>query len=250
MTEGIYSAKPYMKKTIVKFVLEFIIVAVAFSPSLYILGTVSSLLSLGAFGAYSLFAVMYFVAYYFNKRAFVFFITDKSIRIQKSWVFGTYEREITLDQIRDIQISQGFLARFFDCGSLMFVTTSGLEVGYAHAGTGAGVNLGGILIGGGGASSTPHLLKGRGNTFWDIPNPSSVRQALIAKLSEWRGVVQEQKMAASLEKITEKMPSNLQPAPSTSLVGDLERLNALLEKGTITKTEYQKAKERLLKAES
>ena len=243
MIESTYYAKPYMRKTIVKFILmEFIILAIALSP----IGIFLFLFNLMGFGLYSLFAVVYFVAYYFNKRAFVFSITDKSIRIQKSWTFGTYEREITLDQIRDVQINQGFLARKFNCGSLIFVTTSGLEVGYTHAGTGAGVNMGGLLVGGGVGSSTPHVLKGRGNKFWDIQNPSSVRQALIVRLSEWRGVFQEQKMAASLEKITERMPSST----PTSLVGDLERLNALFEKGAITKVEYEKTKERLLISES
>lgn len=246
MTEIAYSGKSYMKKTVVKFVLLFMVFAAILSPELYLLGIVSPLLSSEVFAGYSVLAIIYFVAYYFNKQAFVFSITDRSVRIQKSWIFGTYEREITLDQIRDVQISQGILARLFDCGSLMFVTSSGLEVGYAHAGTGAGVNLAGVLIGGGAASSTPKLVKGRGNTFWDIQNPSYLRQTLVTKLSEWRDVVQEQRMATSLEEVVRKMPSIPQSTSSTSIVSDLERLNVLLDKGTITKADYQRAKEKLL----
>ena len=195
-----------MKKTIVKFLLIFVVWALLLSP-LFILLELVPPLGLVAFSVYSLFAVVSFIAYYYNKRAFVFSITDKSVRIKKSWIFGTYEREITLDQIREVQINQGILARLFNCGSLLFVTASGLEVRYAHAGTGAGVNLGGFVVGGGAASSTPRLLKGRGNTFWDIQNPSSLRQTLVTKLSAWRDVVQEQKMATSLEEIARKIPS-------------------------------------------
>lgn len=249
-----------MKKTIVKFLLIFVVWAMILSPFFYQLQVISTALNAAGmnslplgllfFAIYSLFAAAYFIVYYYNKRAFVFSITDNAVRIQKSWIFGTYEREITLDQIRDVQVSQGILARFFNCGSLMFVTASGLEVGYAHAGVAAGIGLGGILVGGGSASSTPHLLKGRGNTFWDIPNPSSLRQALVAKLSEWRGVVQEQKMATSLKNMTERAPPPPQFTTPTSLVNDIEKLNALMEKGAITRAEYQKAKEKLLRVEN
>ena len=49
-------------------------------------------------------------------------------------VFGSYIREITFDQIRDIHVMQGLLARRFNCGSLVFITTTGLEVGYRGGG--------------------------------------------------------------------------------------------------------------------
>jgi len=247
MGEVIWSGKPYMKKTVVKFSLAFLALTLLFSPLFYLLWIQSPQYGLTAFAIWLLITGLYFAVYYFNKRAYVFYITNKSVRIQKSWVFGTYEREITLDQIRDVHVSQGVLARFFNCGSLMFVSTAGLEVGYAHAGAGVGAGVGGVLVGGGAGSTTPTLLRGRGNTFWDVPDPSSVRQTLVAKLTEWREVAQEQRMASALEKITEKMPSTTQPTPSTSLVGELERLNVLLEKGAITKEEYEKAKKKLLK---
>jgi hypothetical protein len=247
MSEVTWSGKPFMKKTIVKFVLTFISLTLLLSPLFYLLGLLSPQYGLIAFGGWFLIACLYFAVYYYNKRAYVFYVTNKSVRIQKSWVFGTYEREITLDQIRDVYVSQGILARHFNCGSLMFVSTTGLEVGYAHAGAGVGAGAG-VIVGGGAASTTPQVLSGRGNTFWDIPNPSSLRQTLIVKLTEWRQVVQEQRMAGALEKITEKMPSPQQASTSTSLVNELERLNALLEKGAITKAEYEKAKEKLLRS--
>lgn len=249
MSEVIWSGKPYMKKTVVKFILTFVVLTLIFSPLFYLFLIIGPLSGLTALGLWSIITVLYFFFYYFGKRAYVFSVTGKSVRIQKSWVFGTYEREITLDHIKDVHVSQGILARCFNCGSLMFVSTAGLEVGYAHSGAGGAAGLGGILAGGGVGATTPQLLRGRGNTFWDIPDPSSLRQVLIAKLMEWREVVQQQRMAGALEKTTEKMPSPSQPAPSTSLVSKLERLNALLEKGAITKAEYEKAKKKLLKGE-
>jgi len=51
---------------------------------------------------------IFFLFYYFNKRAFTYFITDKSVRVEKSWVFGNYVRELTFDQIRDVHVMQGF----------------------------------------------------------------------------------------------------------------------------------------------
>jgi len=249
--EVIWSGKPHMKKTIVKSTLVFIVLTLLLTPLFYLIWTLNRQYILIALGIWFVASSLYFVAYYFNKRAYAFYITDKSIRIQKSWVFGTYEREITLDQIRDVHVSQGILAKAFNCGSLMFTSTAGLEVGYTHAGAGVGAGAGagaGIVVGGGvgAGTTTPILLRGRKNTFWDAPNPSSVRQTLVAKLTEWRGVVQQQRMAVALEKITEKMPSTPPSTPSTSLINELERLNALLEKGAITKEEYEKAKKKLL----
>jgi len=61
-------------------------------------------------------------------------------------VFGSYIREITFDQIRDIHVMQGLLARRFNCGSLVFITTTGLEVGYRGGGTAVGR---GVVVGGG-----------------------------------------------------------------------------------------------------
>lgn len=246
MNEIAWSGKPYMKKTVAKFVLVFFVSTVVLIPVFYLFSLLNLQFGLVAFVVWFLGSWLYFVAYYYNKRAYTFYVTAKSVRIQKSWVFGTYEREMTLDQIRDVHVSQGILARFFNCGSLMFVSTTGLEVGYGVAGAGVGA---GVVVGGGTGSAAPQLIRGRGNIFWDVPNPDSLRQILISKLIEWRQVVQEQRMAGALERITEQMPSITQPAPSTSLVNELERLSALLEKGAITKAEYEKAKEKLLKDE-
>lgn len=90
------------------------------------------------------FGFVFFLVYYFNKNAYTYFITDKSVRIEKSWFFGSYVREITFDQIRDVHIMQGILARMFNCGSLVFITSTGLEVGYVGGGAAVGR---GVIVG-------------------------------------------------------------------------------------------------------
>lgn len=231
-----------MKKTVVEAALAFLVSIVLYYYALNVSRGFSSTV-LGYFGIL-FFSIegLYFVGYYFNKRAYTFYVTEKSLRILKSWIFGTYEREITLDQLRDVHVSQGFFARLFNCGSLMFVSAAGLEVGYGHAGGGVGA---GIVFGGVGTSS-PVLLKGRGNTFWDIADPSSVRQTLLAKMTQWREVFQQQRVATAVEKIVEEVPDKIKPTTSISLVSELERLNALFEKGALTKAEYEEAKKKLL----
>jgi hypothetical protein len=221
-----------MRKTLIKFILVFIGATlllsfiVIFFPFLILI--------------WLAFSFLFFVIYYFNKQAFTYFITDKSIRIEKSWIFGNYVREITFDQIRDIHIMQGFLARMFDCGSLVFITTTGLEIGYAGGGAATGR---GIIVGAGGV--TPTIVKGGGNMFWDVTQPGKAREMLMSKLIEWREVFQQQKMAVSLEKMAEKT----QPLSSTStetIVEKLEKLKRFLDTGAITKAEYEKAKKKLL----
>jgi len=192
------------------------------------------------FGTWIIFAFLFFIIYYFNKRAFTFYITNKSVLVEKSWVFGSYNREMTFDQIKDIHVMQGILARLFKCGSLAFTTTTGLEVGYVGGGAGVG---GGVVIGGGRVA--PTLVRGRGNSFWDILEPQKIREMLTNKLSEWREVVQQQQMSASLTKIAEK-PTFQPPAPQRSITDELVRLNELLEKGAITKEEYEKLKKKIL----
>jgi hypothetical protein len=134
---------------------------------------------------------------------------------------------------------QGVLARFFNCGSLVFITSTGLEVGYVGGGAAAGR---GVIIGGGGVS--PTVVKGRGNMFWDIPEPGKAREILMGKLTEWREVFQQQKIATSVEKMMER---TIPQQPVTETVADkLEKLKKLLDTGAITKEEYEKAKQKLL----
>jgi len=144
---------------------------------------------------------------------------------------------------------QGLLARLFNCGSLVFVTTTGLEVGYVGGGAAVGR---GVIVGGGAAR--PTIVRGGGNMFWDVLEPAKAREILMGKLTEWREVFQQQKIAASVEKIAEKsvapaLPSSQQPpatTPTETIVDELERLKRLLDAGAITKEEYEKAKKKLL----
>jgi hypothetical protein len=43
---------------------------------------------------------------------------------------------MTFDEVRDVHVKQGIIARAFKCGSIVFVTTAGLEVGYVGVGAG------------------------------------------------------------------------------------------------------------------
>jgi membrane protein YdbS with pleckstrin-like domain len=232
LSEAIWLGRAYLKKTIVTFVLLFVTLALVLSSVFYFLWTVNPQYGLIAVGLYSLITSLYFIGYYYNKRAYVFYITDRLIHIRKSWIFGNYEREITLDQIRDVYFSQGIIARIFNCGNLMFVTTAGLEIGYSHAG--AGVRAG-VLVGGGVETATtkPMMFSGRGNTFWDILNPSFAKQTLIDKLADWRGVFQQQKMARA-------------PELSMSLTTELARLHELEETGAIKKRNMKRQRKNSL----
>ncbi|MEM1553064.1 MAG: SHOCT domain-containing protein [Thermoproteota archaeon] len=216
----LWVGKPYLKKTVIKFLITFAIVSLLLLLVHWLPTLLWVALSLAAF-----------IIYYFNKRAYAYYITDKSVRIEKSWVFGGYVRELTLDQIRDVHVMQGMLARAMNCGSIVFVTTSGFEVGHVGAAVGRGVIVGGV---------TPKLVAWRGGRFWDIREPHRVREILIGEISEWREVFQQQKMATSLERIAERKP------PTGTLVDELERLKRLLDEGAITKEEYEKAKRKLL----
>jgi hypothetical protein len=220
-----------MKKTIIKFAIIFAAITILLSLAFFLIFPL-------LIGIWAVIAVLYFIVYYFSKNAFTYHITDKSIRIEKSWVFGNYVRELTFDQISDLRINQGILARMFNCGSLVFVTTTGLEVGASFGG--GGVVRGGIF--GGGGTVTPHVVKGRGNMLWDIADPGKAREILMGKLSEWRSAYQQQRMAGSLE----TMAGKAAPAPAASMAEEISKLKALYESGGITKEEYEKAKKKLL----
>lgn len=218
----LWVGKPFLKKTLVKFAIIFTIILIL-SILIHILLALSWLIL----------ASIIFIIYYYNKKAYTYYVTDRSIRIEKSWVFGNYIRELTFDQIRDVHIMQGIIARAMKCGSLTFVTTTGLEVGHIGAGVGRGVIIGGTV---------PRLVAWRGGRFWDIPEPQKVREILMGKITEWREVAQQQRMAASLERIAETETKTR----SKNIVDEIERLKRLLDEGAITREEFEKAKKKLL----
>jgi len=232
----VWSDKPYLMKTVVKFVIIFIVATLILLPLFVIIPPL--------FVLWLLSAILFFIFYYFNKRAYTYYVTDKSVRIEKSWVFGTYVREITFDRIHDVYIRQGILARLFRSGSVVFTTTAGVEVGYVVAGAGSA----GKGVGTGGAVVTPVVHQKRGNRFWDVRNPEKTRETLLHKIAEWREAFQQQKMATSLEKLTEKALSPPQQQAPASVVDQLEKLKKLLESGAITKEEYEKLKKKLLES--
>lgn len=213
-----WSAKPFMKKTLVKFVIIFVILSVLLAP----------LISL-----WIIMAILFFAFYYPSKNSFTYHIKNNSVKIEKSWVFGNYMREITFDKILDIHLNQGILARKFNCGSLIFVTRTGLEVGR--------------IVSNDGGRMTPVIIKSRDNTFWDILEPEKVRELLMKQLTEWRLVYQQQNIAASQRNMAvslEKIAGEAQPVVSIS--EELIKLKNLYDNGSITKEEYEKAKQKML----
>jgi len=133
-------------------------------------------------------------------------------------------------------VFQGMLARLFKCGSVTFVTTTGLEVGYTGVGVGRRIRSGLIA---------PILVKYRCNVFWDVKDPHPVREKAISLLVEWREVYQQRKIALAVEKIAEKAVSTI-PVPQEDIVVKLEKLKKLLDEGAITREEYERLKKKLI----
>ncbi|MEM1696798.1 MAG: SHOCT domain-containing protein [Desulfurococcaceae archaeon] len=215
----LWSGKPYIKKTIVKAFILYIILGLFFTiiPQIFIIYTILAWIFIGF--------------YIYWKRAHTYYLMENSVLITRDWVFGKYQREITFDRIQDVHVQQGLLARIFKCGSLVFVTTSGLEVGYVVSGGGKYVYLG---------SATPRLLRGAWNSFIDVRFPEKVRELIMNRIVAWREVFQQQRIATAVERMANRI------APVSSISEELAKLKELLDKGIITKEEYEKAKKKLL----
>jgi len=49
-----------------------------------------------------------FIAFYlYWKWAHTYYVKENGVLITRSWIFGTYQREITFDKIRDVHVRQG-----------------------------------------------------------------------------------------------------------------------------------------------
>ncbi|MEM0023396.1 MAG: PH domain-containing protein [Thermofilaceae archaeon] len=229
MREVVWSGKPYMRKTVVKFLLLFTLFTVLFIPLW--------LVALPLFLLYVVSAPLFFAFYYYWKNAHTYYVTPNSVLVSRSWVFGTYQREITLDKIQDVHVQQGLLARAFDCGSLVFVTTTGYEIGYTYTGVGRGVVV---------ATGKPRVRRTASNAFLDIRSPVSVREIIMKGLVAWREAFQQQRIASAVERMAGKGAEEV-PAPSKpSIADELLKLKRLLDEGLITKEEYEKLKKRIV----
>jgi len=231
----VWSGKPYMRKTVVKFILLFAAATLLLLPLWAAVPVLYAVFALASFVGFPL--------YYYWKSSHVYYVKESSVLITRSWVFGTYQREITLDRIQDVHVQQGFLARMFRCGSVVFTTTTGLEVGYGVGGGGVRGRVAGVV---GGGVAVPVLLRLPRNAFLDIPHPERVRELVFEKLVSWREVFQQQRIAAALEKGLEAKPVREEKMKTLSVVDELVKLKKLLEEGAITKEEYEKLKRRLL----
>lgn len=230
-SEIIWSGKPYIKKTIVKAIIIYVLLSLMF---IWLFVVVPSL-----FIAYTIFAWLFIAFYIYWKSAHTYYVKENSVLITRSWIFGTYRRELTFDRLHDVHVQQGPLARLFKCGSVVFVTTAGLEVGYVGVGGGGRASGGGVIFGGGGA--VPVLLRGAWNSFMDVRLPEHVSELIVKKLIEWREVFQQRKIATAVEKMAERAAIS-----RTSIAEELSKLKELLDKGVITREEFEKAKKRIL----
>lgn len=221
LSEALWTGKPYIKKTIVKAFVLYVLIGLMF------------IWILPLFIAFTVIAWVFIAFYIYWKKAHIYYVRENSVLITRSWAFGTYQREITFDKIQDVHVQQGLLARLFKCGSLVFVTTAGLEVRYIAVGAGRLIFKG---------KTMPRLIRGAWNSFIDIRFPQDVRELVVKKLVAWREVFQQQRMATAVEKIAEKAT----PTVSVSIADELIKLKELLDKGVITKEEFEKAKKRLL----
>jgi len=80
----LWSGKPFLRKSVVKFVCVFVLATVLLS---FVFVFLPFLIPL-----WLAFSFIFFLFYYFNKKAFAYFITDKSVRVEKSWFFGNYNK--------------------------------------------------------------------------------------------------------------------------------------------------------------
>jgi len=218
-----------MVKTVVKFIILYMLITLLFSWLFVIVPQL--------FTIYTIAALIYFVFYYYWKRAHAYYVKENGILITRSWVFGTYQRELTFDRIQDVHVQQGFLARRFKCGSVVFVTTAGLEVGYAVAGGGKGVY---------GGAMRPYLMRTSTNAFLDIRMPWEVRELVMKKIVAWREAFQQQRIATAVERMTEK--AQVESVGRRSIVEELAKLKELLDKGAITQEEYERLKKKLIES--
>ncbi|MEM2478025.1 MAG: PH domain-containing protein [Thermoproteota archaeon] len=166
-------------------------------------------------------SILFFILHCLYKRSFTYCVGKESVKIERSGILSGYVKIISFDEIKEVHIQQGFLARKFNCGSLAF-TLTGAGASYSEpivitegART---IFLGSILS---------ILLKGRRNIFWDIKNPEKVADILRGEIVKWREA-REQKMAVA------------------SIFRELGRLKRLLDEGAITQLEYEEAKRKLL----
>jgi hypothetical protein len=101
--------------------------------------------------------------YCLNKKGYTYYISDSVIRIEKSWIFGKYAKELSFNQIACTRIQQGFLAKRFECGSLEIIALTKKPVGTGRVKTQA-----------------------RRYALWDIPHPEKVEEIITNKTLEWQ----------------------------------------------------------------
>jgi len=118
-----------------------------------------------------------FYLYCLNKKGYKYYISDRAIRIEKSWIFGKKVKELSFNQIVCTRIRQGFLAKEFKCGSLEIIALTKKPVGTGRVKT-----------------------RARRYVLWNIHYPEKVEEIIINKTLEWQSFLTDQEKE-ELEKI-------------------------------------------------
>lgn len=187
--------------------------------TIFLMGATIVFFSLVIF-SWLVFSILFFILYCLNKKAFTYYIRKESVKIEKSGILSSYVKVISFDEIKEVHIQQGFLAKRLSCGSLVF-TLTGIGTPYSEPII-VREDTRIIFL----RSMLSMLLKGR-SIFWDIQNPEKVANILINEIAKRRKAL-EQKMTLD------------------SIFRELNRLKKLLDEGVITQWEYEEAKRKLI----
>jgi membrane protein YdbS with pleckstrin-like domain len=148
-----------------------------------------------------------------NWRSIDFVITSDRV-IYRSGVFAKRGIEIPLNRVNNVNFSQGILERMVGAGNLMI--ESGGETGQSH--------------------------------FTDIHDPQNVQRAIHQQIDRHR-----HRPAAGYVESTPMPPPPPAPAPaaapaasSLGVADELEKLESLLQRGTITQAQFEDQKRKLL----
>ena len=136
----------------------------------------------------------------FYKDWFTYYVTRSSVIIRRDWLLGSDEREITFDKIEDVRVEQGLLAKMAGCGSIVFITSAGAEIGYVV--TGGAIRILEALLGV--FLLKPFVVGSPWNRLWDVPDPFWAKEVLMSRVVEWREVYQQRRIAEALEKMLDR----------------------------------------------
>ena len=154
---------------------------------------------------------LWFLVRLINWRSVEFVVTSDRV-IFRSGVFAKHGIEIPLARVNNVNFSQGILERLVGAGNLMI--ESGGEDGQSH--------------------------------FTDVREPQQVQRIIHEQIEEYRH--RRRAEAAEVERsAVPSPPSAPAPAPGpVSVADEIQKLEALVQRGTITPAQFEAQKQKLL----